>query len=123
MTFARWTFRLAGIYGLLALAPMYFLADTIAVQQPPAITHPEFFYGFIGVGLAWQLVFLVIATDPVRYRSLMPVAIVEKVSFGIPVAILFAQGRVAAAVLGVSLIDWLLGALFLVSYLKTRAPR
>ena len=25
---------------------------------PPTITHPDFFYGFVGVALVWQLVFL-----------------------------------------------------------------
>ena len=30
-------------------------------DYPPAITHPEYFYGFLGVAAAWQVAFLVIA--------------------------------------------------------------
>lgn len=81
MKFARWTFNLAGIYGLAALLPQYFLLDKIARDTPPAVTHVEFFYGFVGVAIAWQLAFFVIASDPRRYRPIMLVAIFEKLSF------------------------------------------
>ena len=60
MKFARWVFRIAGIYGLIVLVPQYFLEGKIAEQSPPAITHSEFFYGFLGVGIAWQIAFLII---------------------------------------------------------------
>ena len=71
MVFARRTFLIAGVYGLLALVPMYFLEGRIGRDIPPPITHPEYFYGFIGVAVAWQVAFLVIARDPVRFRPLM----------------------------------------------------
>ncbi|MDI1241860.1 MAG: hypothetical protein PSX80_08075, partial [bacterium] len=77
MRFARWTFLIAGIYGLLALVPMYFMESQIGVDTPPAITHPEYFYGFVGVAIAFQLVFLTISTDPAKYRPLMVAAMVE----------------------------------------------
>ena len=57
--------------GLLVLTPLYFMFDVIGRQDPPAITHPGFYYGFISVGLAWQFVFMVIARDPVRLRPMM----------------------------------------------------
>ena len=41
MKFARWVFAVAGIYGVLLIAPLYFSEGRIAVEQPPAITHPE----------------------------------------------------------------------------------
>ena len=53
MSFARWVFRIAGIYGVLVIAPMYFLESRFPAENPPPITHPEFFYGFVGVTLAW----------------------------------------------------------------------
>ena len=71
MKFARWTFGGAGVYGLLAILPLYFLEDRIAQDTPPAVTHPEFYYGFVGLGLAWQMAFLGIASDPARYRLMM----------------------------------------------------
>ncbi len=119
MVFARRIFLIAGIYGLLTLTSLYFMEGRIGQLEPPAITHPEYFYGFTGMALAWQLGFLWIARDPVRYRPFMLIAVLEKASFGIPVAALFAAGRVSGQVLTPGLIDLALGALFLVAYSRT----
>ena len=62
-----------------------------AANTRHAITHPEYFYGFIGVGLAWQVAFLIIATDPRRYRPLIIPSIIEKFSFAAAIAVLFAR--------------------------------
>lgn len=94
MTFARRVFKVAGIYGLLIVTPLYFLEDRVGRDQPPPITHPEFFYGFIGVTLAWQVAFLVIARDPARYRLLMIPAIIEKTTYVIALLVLFLKGRI-----------------------------
>lgn len=120
MKFARYTFLIAGIYGLIVLLPQYFLENRIGVDQPPAITHPEFFYGFVSVAVAFQLVFLVIASDPVKYRVLMLVALVEKFPFTIATIILYSQGRIGWQMLAAGSIDGLLGLLFLTSYMLTR---
>lgn len=119
MRFARIVFRIAGITGLMALLPMYALEGWVGRNQPPAITHPEHFYGFIGVAVVWQLAFLIIASDPARFRPLMPVATLEKLSFGVPCLILFAQGRLARDVVPFVLGDLILGVLFFVSFLRT----
>src|ERR1043165_3358511 len=119
MRFARLTFLIAGIYGLLALVPLYFLKQQIGRGYPPPITHPEYYYGFIGVAVAWQLAFIVMSRDPVRYRPLMPVAVVEKASFFIPAVLLYAQHRLSSFMLAAGTIDGVLGVLFLISYLKT----
>jgi len=71
MRFAKVVFWVAGIWGVLVLAPLYFIFDLIGQKDPPAITHPGFFYGFVGVGLAWQIAFMFIARDPMRFRPLM----------------------------------------------------
>src|SRR5688572_10981482 len=94
MKFARYTFAVGGILGILALAPMCLLETKFGVDNPPPVTHPEFYYGFIGIALAFQIVFLIIATDPVKYRPLMLASIVEKFSFGFAVICLFLSGRV-----------------------------
>jgi hypothetical protein len=119
MKFARWVFGAAGIYGLIALSPLYLLEDRIAQDAPPAITHPEYFYGFAGLGVAWQIAFLCIAVDPVRYRLLMLPSSVEKFAFAIAVGILLAKGRVPPGVVGFATVDWVLGVLFVVAYWKT----
>jgi hypothetical protein len=118
--FARRVYTVAGIYGLIVMLPQYFLEDRIGRDTPPPITHPEHFYGFIGVVVAWQIAFLVIARDPQRFRMLMPVTVLEKLAFALPVLVLWAQGRVAASVLPFAALDLLLGVLFLASYLRTR---
>ncbi len=119
-TFARRVFWWAGIYGLIVLLPQYFMEGQINRDFPPPITHPEHFYGFVGVALAWQFVFLTIARDPVRYRPLMLVAILEKVSFGFAALVLFWLGRITLIVLAPALVDLALATAFAVAYRSTR---
>jgi len=120
MNFAKWVYRLAGIYGIIIIAPMYALESKLNIDYPPSITHPEYFYGFIGVTLAWQILFLVIARDPIRFRNAMPVAMFEKFSYVIAVVWLHNLERVSGLVLTFGFIDLLLGLLFLVAYIKTK---
>jgi hypothetical protein len=120
MKFAKVLFWVAGIWGIVVIAPLYFLFDVIGRQDPPAITHPGFYYGFAGVALAWQIAFLVIARDPVRFRPMMIPSVVEKFSFGIAVVVLFLQGRMHRSDLVLAGTDLTLGVLFVVAYMKTR---
>lgn len=119
MSFAKWTFRAAGVYGLILIAPYYFLERQISQNDPPPITHPEYFYGFVGVALAWQVAFLLISREPVRLRPLMLPAVLEKATFGLAVIVLFAQQRIAGAVLAFGLVDLALGFGFAVAYWRT----
>jgi len=123
MKFAKLVFLIAGIYGLLVLAPQYFLEAKTGRDFPPPITHPEYYYGFIGVGVAWQVLFLLLSTDPVRYRLLMIPSMLEKIAFVVPALLLYAQQRIPTVILGASLVDLLLGFLFLIAYIKTGGER
>jgi hypothetical protein len=118
MRFARWVFLVSGICGIVIVAPMYFLEARIARESPPAITHPEIYYGFVGVALAWQLMFLVIASDPVRYRIGMLPAIFEKASFVAAIAILWALGRVTGSVIGFAAFDAVWMVLFTIAFAR-----
>lgn len=120
MKVARWIFGIAGIYGILVIAPLYFMEARIGHDDPPAITHPEYFYGFVGITLAWQVVFLMIAREPARYRPLMLASVLEKLAWGVAAIVLFRQQRVSGMTLGFGGIDLLLGALFIVAFLLTR---
>jgi hypothetical protein len=120
MRFARWVFRIAAIYGLLVLLPQYLMEERVGRDDPPAVTHPEYFYGFIGVAVSWQFAFLVIGQDPVRYRPLMIPAVLEKAAFGVPALVLFGQHRLSGTVLVFGMIDFVLGALFVMAYVRTR---
>jgi O-antigen/teichoic acid export membrane protein len=119
MKFAKYTYLIAGIYGIVVLLPMYFLKDYVGQENPPPLTHPEFFYGFVGVALAWQFVFLIISREPLKYRPLMLISILEKAAWGVPVLILYLQKEVSASMLAAGISDLIWGALFVVSYLKT----
>jgi hypothetical protein len=122
-TFAKRVFLVAGIYGLAVLFPQYFMEGQNSRDFPPPINHPEYFYGFIGVALAWQVVFLLIARDPQRYRLFMLPAVLEKLTWGLATLVLYAQGRLAFAVLGFGIVDLVLGALFLFAFYATRPDR
>ncbi len=119
MKFARVTFLIGGWYGILALLPQYLAEDFVSRNFPPAITHPEYFYGFIGVVVVWHLLFLVIASNPARYRPAMLLATAEKFVFGLPTVLLYVQGRVAFPILIAAVVDLVFGLLFLEAYRRT----
>jgi len=118
--FAARVFLAAGIYGVAVLLPQYFLEEKLGRDFPPPVNHPEHFYGFVGVALAWQFVFLLIARDVQRYRLFMLPAILEKLSFGVAAVVLYAQSRVTALVAGAGIIDLLLAVLFALSFCASR---
>jgi hypothetical protein len=118
MRFAKWVFLLAGASGVLMILPLY-LEERFFQDYPPAINRPEFYYGFAGVTLAWQFLFLVIATDPVRYRPAVLPSMLEKASFAIAIPLLYAAGRVPGMWVGLASVDaaWLV--LFFIAWLLT----
>ena len=121
MKFARIVFWVAAIWGLLIISPLYFLFDLIGKQDPPPITHPGFFYSFVGLALVWQITFILIAHDPVRFRPIMIPAVLEKLVFSIPVIILVFQNRMRHSDLVFASMDLFLGLLFVFAYVRTSA--
>lgn len=119
MKFAKIVFTVAGIWGLLVLTPLLFLEQKIGVDHPPAITHPEYFYGFAFVAIAFQVVFLIVGRDPLRYRPLMLACMLEKFPFVVACAVLYWRGRLYPAFLVGPAADLILGLLFIVAYVKT----
>jgi hypothetical protein len=117
--FARRVFAVAAVYGIVVLLPQYFMEAKVGRDFPPPITHPEHFYGFVGVALAWQLLFIVIAREPVRYRLAMLPAALEKLAFGGAAVVLFAQGRLNPVVLFAGCLDLVLAGLFLAAFRLT----
>lgn len=129
MLFAQRIFQIAGIYGLAVLLPQIFIEllppefvkQQLGESTVPGAVHPEHFYGFIGVAAAWQVAFLIIARDPVRYRLIMIPGILEKLSFGVAGLALFAAGRLTATTTAFGVIDLIWAALFFVAFKKVRA--
>jgi hypothetical protein len=123
MKFAKVVFYVAGIWGLLVLTPLFFIFDRIGQQDPPAVTHPGFYYGFVTVGLAWQIAFLIIARDPIRLRPIMIAAMVEKFAYVTAMTALYFQQRVKTPDMIFVAADLILGALFVVAFIKTQQQR
>jgi hypothetical protein len=119
MKFPKTLLFIAGVYGLIVLIPGYFMETKTGRDFPPAITHPEYYYGFIGVAIAWQIAFLIMSSDPVRYRAMIIPGVIEKASFGIACLVLYFHRELSPGVLGFGLIDLTLAVLFLVAYAKT----
>ncbi|HUQ13881.1 MAG TPA: hypothetical protein VM055_06360 [Novosphingobium sp.] len=111
--FARRMFRWAAIYGVLVVAPLYLL-------PPPAPKSEAYYYGFVGAALAFQGLYWIIGGDPLRYRALMPLGMIGKLSFAIPALTLFALGPLDALTAIPVSIDVLLALGFAAAWAKTR---
>ena len=123
MRCATIVFTGAGLWGVLVLTPLYFAFDLVGRLYPPPMTHPDVYYGFIGLGIAWQVGFLAIGRDPARFRPMMIPAVLEKCLFVVSLGALYAQGRVRGGQLAAAGPDLLLGVLFIISFLKVGADR
>ncbi len=121
MKFAKIAFFVAGVWGVLVLTPLYFMFDAIGRQTPPALTHPQYYFGFLGVALAWQFAFFVIATDPARYRLMIIPSVVEKLTFVGAVIVLYLQRRIAPSETLPAIPDATLAVLFAISFAKTKS--
>jgi len=121
MKFAKIVFWIAAIWGFLALTPLYFMFDLIGRNDPPPITHPAFFYGFVGTALVWQIAFILIARNPIRLRPVMIVGVLEKCAYSIPAIALYLQHRLHSSDLVFPFVDILLGILFVIAFIRTGA--
>lgn len=115
MRFARWVFRAAGLYGILVTAPMLFMER----QMAPGAAHPVFFYAWVSLDLVWQVLFLVLSTDPIRYRPMMLVAVLEKAGAMIAIPWLYLAGRVGGMWLGAAGVDLTFAVLFIAAHRAT----
>jgi hypothetical protein len=123
MKFAKWAFIGAGVWGILVLTPLYFLVDITGRQYAPPADYPHFFYGFLSVAMAWQVAFLIIGSDPIRYRPLMLAGILEKLGHVAGVAMLYAHARISRDDAGTAVPDLVLAVLFVVAYLRSSPAR
>jgi hypothetical protein len=119
MKFARVVFLIAGVWGFLILTPLYFTFDLVGRTYPPPITHPDLYYGFVGVTLVWQIAFLIIATNPVRHRPIMLAAILEKLMYIVTMTVLYLRGQLQLGQYAVVAPDFILMLLFGASFIRT----
>lgn len=100
---------------------MYFLYAEIARKDPPALTHPEFYFGWIGVTLALQILFLILASDPIRYRPMMIPAMLEKLGYVLAILFLFEMKMANAQQAVTAIPDSILFGFFVAAFVKTNA--
>jgi len=116
MKHAKWIFYIAGIYGLLVTIPLAFMEKSVEQLMPPKVNHPEFFYGFVFLDICWQIMYLFIGTNPVRYRLMMLPAFLAKASGTVALMWLYVQERVSRPWLMVAAVDGVFAALFIVAF-------
>jgi len=121
MKFAKVVFAVAGIWGVAVLTPLLFMYDRVGLVYPPALTHPEFYYGFVATALVWQLAFFVIAANPARFRPIMIPAILEKFGYVVAICILYWQARLGRPQFLVGSADFVLGILFVAAFFKSQS--
>lgn len=119
MKFAKIVFILAGIWGIVVLTPLFFLVDISGRRYAAPALYPHFFYGFFSVALAWQIAFLVIGSNPARFRPLMLPSIFEKLGFVLIQVILYGRARIPFEDAQSAFPDLLLGILFIAAYIRT----
>ena len=119
MKFAKWVFRTAGVFGLIVMLPMVFAEKLIEQVMPPAVNHPEFFYGFVILNICWQVLYIFLSRDPLRFRPLMIPAFFAKASGPVALIWLYLQGRISSQWITTTILDGVFAFLFLVAYWVT----
>src|ERR1700751_263317 len=113
MRFARTVFTVAGMYGIVVLVPPLFLESQYNRMYPPPPTPPpEFFYGFFALGIVWQILFFILATDPIKYRAMMIPSMLEKVGYPVALIFLHLHNRIVPRMFAPGSLDWIFLVLF-----------
>jgi hypothetical protein len=115
MKLARWIFLSAGVLGLLSTVPLLFAESTMGIKQP------EFYYGFVCLDICWQILYLFVSSDPVRYRPIIIPAFLAKGSGTIALTWLYLLGRVTTQWIAIGAADGVFAVLFVVAYWSTRS--
>jgi hypothetical protein len=113
MGLAKWIFLIAGIFGLLSTIPLAFAEKVMEVKQP------EFYYGFVLLDICWQVLYVFLSTNPVRYRPMMIPAFLAKGSGTVALTWLYLLGRVSTQWVAIGALDGVFAVLFLVAFWTT----
>jgi len=120
MKFAKVVFVCAGIWGIGVLTPLYWLVDVSGRRYGVPTEYPQFYYGFLSVAMAWQIAFLIIGSNPARFRVLMIPGMLEKLGYVVGLAVLYQQARVTWADAQAAVPDFALAILMMLAFVKTR---
>ena len=100
---------------------MYFLFDAIGRLYSSPINYPQGYHGFLAITLAWQFAFLMIGSNPARYRLMMIPSMIEKFGYVRTMGVLYIQRRIGVTDVLVITPDLLLGVLFAIAFEKASA--
>jgi len=120
MKFAKVVFVGAGMWGIGVLTPLYWLVDVSGRRYGVPTEYPQFYYGFLSVAMAWQIAFLIIGSNPARFRMLMIPGMLEKLGYVVPLVVLYQQARVTWADAQAAVPDFALAILMMLAFVKTR---
>jgi len=123
MRFAKVAFTAAGVWGIGVLTPLYWLVDITGRHYGRPTEYPQFFYGFLSVAMAWQIAFLIIGSNPARFRLLMIPGILEKLGHVAGVAVLYGRARIGWVDAQAAVPDFVLAMIFILAFVKTRPVR
>lgn len=121
MKFARWVLVIAGAIGMLSLFPMYFKERSLA----PSLLYPEFYYSVISTKVLLQILYIHISNDPVRFRPVIFVGSLIKLSASLTLLSLIYFDRTITFWLYPAIVELIFAILFLISFflLKKHEPR
>jgi hypothetical protein len=118
MKLARCVFLTAGILGLLPVVPLAYAAMVNEqIMLPDVGSASLFFYGFVFQYVCWQILYIVLARDPVRYRPMMILAFLAQVIAPLYPAWLYLYGF--RLWISIVVVDLVLAMLFLVAFWLT----
>ena len=121
MKFAKVVFVGAGMWGIGVLTPLYWLVDVSGRRYGVPTEYPQFYYGFLSVAMAWQIAFLIIGSNPARFRMLMIPGMLEKLGYVVGLSLLYQQARVTWADAQAAVPDFALAILMMLAFVKTRS--
>jgi hypothetical protein len=122
VNFSRMVFLVAGVFGLLLLVPLAYSAIVDSQTFLPALGGGGlFFLDFVLQYLFWQVLYLVLATDPVRYRPMMIPAFFSQVIGVLNPQWLYLYGF--RYWIPVAVVEAALAILFVVAYFTTGRTR
>lgn len=119
MKFSKIVFTVAGVWGIVVLTPLFWLYDITGRRYETPTEYPHFFYGFVAVAMAWQIAFLIIGSNPVRFRPLMIPSMLEKFAHVTNLVVLESLSRISVTDFQAALPDCVLGLLFVAAFVKT----
>ena len=118
-TTAKLIFRVAAVWAILALTPILFFPNRIGNPVPRPLTEPEYFHGFLALSLLFALLYLVIATNPIRYRPVMWIGILQKFVYPLAIFGLLSTHRAPPTKSFYAGVEFLFGLLFILALIKT----